>query len=170
MIRRVSVLNSRKGNMVSETMFIVLAVLVFAIVAMVAYKGFTEVKPEILEEVNNSVEASDAIREVEDRYPPLFDNLIVFIFILIWGVVIVASFLVDSHPIFFIFSIIIVIFVLIAAAYLSNSLEEWFTDSEVSSLPTEFPKAYWLITHILETTIAVIVSIGIALYAKSQYG
>lgn len=157
----------KKGNAVSDTIFFLVVIFIFAIIAMLAFKFFTEMKPSIYEELPGN-ESKQLMDDMETRYPSVFDGLVVFLFVLLWAFVIVASFWIDSHPIFFILSFILIVFVVIAAAIMGNFYEELFTDTDLSTLVASFPSTYWIMSHIMYLTIAIAVSILLALYGKSR--
>lgn len=159
---------SRKGNVILDTLTVLVIIIALGIISMIVFNSYKDLAPDIKADLNPGGEGADVIDTVSERYPSAMDGLIVFAFILIWGVVIIASFLLDSHPIFFIFTIVLMIILIVVAIYIGNSYEEIFQDSELIDMTIDFPMTHWLLSNLLWMTLAVSFSIALALYGKSR--
>jgi len=158
----------KSGNAVIDTIMVIIVIVVLGIVSMITYKAFGDIKPDILAEMN-SAEAQDTLNESYDRFPSTLDNIFLLAFFLLWGLVIVASFMIDSHPIFFIITFILLVFVIIAGVMLGNFYEELFQDSDLAEMPASFPATNWILTHMLAIGIVVAFSIAIVLFGKNKF-
>ena len=78
------------------------------------------------------------------------------------------SFLIDAHPIFFVLSLIIVIFVLIAIAMISEFYDEFKTDEDFQEDIYDLPIINWIMTNLFMIILFISLTGLIALYAKSQ--
>lgn len=162
---------NRRGNAVLDTMFTIVIIFVFIIMCIYGYKIFLEMKPDILDDIPaDRTQSRAALNEIESRYPSVIDGLVILLFIGIWIMGITASFMIDSHPIFFAVSAFLVIFVIIAGMMLGNFYEELFEDPELSEMSGYFPVTHWLMTHLMHVGIVVGFSILLVLYGKSQTG
>lgn len=157
----------KKGNAVLDIALFMIIIVVFAIASILGYKVFTEINTDISAEMTNT-QANATLQETGGRYPAVLDGLVILVFLGLWAMVLVASFMVDSHPIFFIFSVILIFFMIIAGIFLGNFYEEFFSDSEFTGLTATFPATNWILTHLLPIVIAISISILIVLYGKSK--
>ena len=162
------ILNSKKGNVFLDTLTVLISLVVIGLIIFIVYSAY---KP-IAEQMNNSTDlneqAKNVTNDLNDRYPKVWDSLFVFIFVLLWITVLVASFFIESNPAFFIVSIIILAIVLILAIFLGNSWEMIMQDSTLSTISTQFPMTNFILSHIVLFTLAIGISIALVLYAKGQ--
>ena len=156
---------SKKASGVLDTIFIIVALFIFVFLGIMGSKVLSEVKTDIQADVTGT-EGLTAFNEVESRYNSTMDGVILFAFCLLWIAAIITSFLLDSHPIFFITSITLLIFLLIAGAIMGNFYEEFMSDAEWVSMTSALPISYWIMTNILLVTVFVAFTIAGSLYAK----
>ncbi len=146
------------------------------IVVLFAFVFFSFVGNIILDNMNDDAQANDdlnnqskqIIDEHTTAYPERFDGLFMLLFILLWCVVLVASWNINTHPIFFIFTIILMIFVFFIAAVVGNTFEELTADSGFSSIAVNYPMINFIMGNLLIVSIAVGFSIVIVLFARSR--
>ena len=130
----------------------------------------------ILTDFNADIQADDDINDVakvkmqtmEDSYPSTMDYLFLTALILFWIFAIVSSFLVDTHPVFLIISVILLVIVLIVGAEISNSYEELSEETLFST--GDFPITHYILSHLVIVILFIAFSILIALYAKTRAG
>ena len=159
--------SSKKGNAVLDTAVVIGVLIIFAIVTITGYYIWTQMSTEITNETNNSWVAGNLTEMTTDRYPSVFDGIFVFVFIMLWIMVIIASFLIDTHPIFFGISLILLIFIFAASVMLANFFDEYFSDAEFGSVTDNFPMTVWIIEHYLMFTIGIGSTILLSLYGKA---
>lgn len=159
-------LNSKRGNIVLET----LVVFVIIFVVAVAWMSMHYIQKELNEDVQQddiSQDAKDFNQDVTSRYPKIFDKAIPFFLILFWGMAIIASLLSDTHPAFAIFSIILLLLTLVVIVILANTFNEIFTEDLVG-LASDFPMTFFIFKWYLEISIVVSLTIFLALFAKPK--
>lgn len=159
----------KTGNVVIDMIMFIIVVVVFAMVFIFGWAAFKDISTDVSNDLDLQ-EAKDTITEVETRYPYVMDGLLLFVMLGMWVAGMVAALVRDEHPAIFGFTMILIAFVLIAGAILANYFEETFEDEELNTLMTSYPKTNWVITHLMEITVMVAVSIAIALYAKRRAG
>lgn len=145
----------------------VVALLIISFVVMFGYQIFREFGTDIQNDLANHNESVDFYQEIETRYPSTFDALIMLILFGLWAVGIAAAYMSDQHPMVFGFMMLVIVFILIAGAMFANYYEEFFGDALYSGLTASFPMANWALTHLLEITIMVSLSIVLALMGKN---
>lgn len=158
----------KKANAVIDTVMVLVVLIAFTMVAMFGYKVYNLVDLDIQNDNTISNESKVASTEIESRFPNVFDSLFMLIFVGLWSMVIVASFNINTHPIFFIFSLILIVFVIIVSAYLGNFYEEIAADTDLGSIYTSFPMTHFVLSHLLPITIGIGMSILIVLFGKNR--
>jgi len=172
---RVSILksklrNNKKGNMILDGSLVLVVLFVFALILIYGFSLFNEINDEMQSEEDLSDMSKDLMTEKVAEYPSLFDGLYAVVIIVLWATVMIASFFIDAHPIFWIFTVLLSIFLIIGAGMLSNIFEETMTDVAFASYTTSFPITYYTATHLVEFIIAIVLSIGLALFGKWRFG
>ena len=169
MKKRNSILSFRKGNAVTDTITVLVFLLVFVIIGITAKYVFNEVNDDMQANPDMGNTTKDTVGAVHARSGNFLDGLFLFFFILIWALMIVASFMVDSHPIFFIFTIILMVFVFFLGALLGNVYEGLTDDAELDAvIAADFPITDWIMSHFLLSCIVVGFSIIIVLFGKNR--
>jgi len=166
---------SKKGDAVIDSITILLVVFAFALITLSVYRGYTEAEPSIraslnetgVSTVNQSLASLDVI---SNNFPSVFDGAILVILIGLWIFALVSAYFIDSHPLFLILSVILLIFVLIASAIITNAGQEILDDSVFSSVTGSFPITTWIISHLLIVILVIGFSIVAVLYGKSRGG
>lgn len=149
---------------------IILVLVVFGIIGIISYIAFDDIVTDIVadEDIHNSTKAN--LTSLNDRFPSFMDGAFGLALGLFWILVIAFSFMVDSHPIFFVVSIVLLLGLLFGAGLLSNAYEEFETDSEYSTASAQFPITSFILTHLLIIMLAIGGSIALVLFAKSRIG
>jgi len=157
----------KKGNMVIEGALFIIVLFVVVFTSYFGYKILTEMSPDIKADITNNA-SLDAINEVEDRYPAVFSGIIVIVLIGFWSFVIIAAFMSTEHPVMFIFSILLVVFVIIVSMVLGNFYEEFFSDAEYGTITSEFPIPHIIMSNMLQISLGILVSGLIVAFWRSK--
>jgi len=159
-------LNFRKGNAILDGILFFVIITVVAIGWIISGHIYSEINDDMQADTTLSQDAKDLINEQEEGYASLFDGLILFVFLLMWIFVLVASYQVDSHPVFFIVTLILLVFIIIASAYLGNAMEELSQDAELGVTFAQYPVANWILNNLVLVSMTISFSIVIVMYAK----
>jgi len=157
---------NKKGNAVLDTLTILVIVVTFAIISIIGSSVFNEVDSEIQANPEMSNDAKNISGDLLDKYPRLFDNMVLFAFVLLVAFTIISVFMLDTHPIFFILTVIMLISVFLVSILLGNAYNDIMQEDEFSAYANEFTYTTWLMTHILQLMIAVGFIVGITLFIK----
>lgn len=163
-------LGSRKGNVFLESIIWVIIISIFAIVSVIGYPILTDLNNDIQSDSTFSTEAKTTSQDFTNNYPDIIDNGFVFLLVLIWIAIIVTSFFLDTHPIFFVISIILLPFVLFVGATMANIYDETILQDTTNfpNAASDFAKIKWVFEHILYILLGVAATTIIALYGKSR--
>ena len=148
------------------TTFVVLTV--FCLITIFTFSTFSEVADDMAADSDLSNESKSMVSDNITSYPSLFDNLIVLAYVLLCMGLLVSVFMVDTHPVFFVLTVILMIFAFLALMLLANVYDDVLTDVTVSSFANQLPKTIWLMTHLVEVAVAIGFMTLIALYAKQR--
>ena len=162
-------LKSKKGNAIIDTVLIIGFLVTFGIAIFFGAKVMNQVNSQIQNDASwTDTTSKQAVNSLTNKFPNTFDNMFVMAFILLWAVTLVASFMIDTHPIFFVFSLLLFIAVLFVAPIVGNSVETLMIDGEIAGTVALFPKINWILTHMLQVAIVVGASIMLVLYGKNN--
>jgi len=166
---------SKKGDAVLDTTSIMVVVFIFAFLIIIVYTGFMSAQDDVLETLNDSNNPTsnismEIVENVGTEFPVIFDSALLIIFIGLWIFALVSAYFVDSHPLFFIFSVILIVFVLIAAMIVNNVGEDLLSEPDFSSSVSHFPIANFLISHLFIVLLVVAFSVVLILYGKRRMG
>lgn len=159
----------KKGN-VQELVFVMAVGIMFIISVLVAFKLNSALNDQIQNLTDMPDEAKDASRIVNERMPGAFDFGFMILFIGLYMVVLVSSWFIDSNPVFFVISLIVLILILVAIALLTNVNQEIVGNSAFSGIIDHFPIIYFVSTHLFKFAIVMGAGILMALYAKNRSG
>ena len=137
----------------------------FGIASIFGYMVLDEVNTDMVIS-NDTVAAQEVVGDLHGKFPTLLDNLFLFAFILLGIFVLVSVFLIDTHPIFFILSILLLVGVFIVGGIMANALDDIMSDPSISEYANQFPYTGWIMTHLVELIIALTFLVTIALFAK----
>jgi len=157
---------SKKGNAVLDGLTIVIVVIVFAIGGIYGYSVLDELNTDIQNDADIGSEAKSVSSNLSNNYVDLIDGLFMFMLILFTVFVLISVFLIDTHPIFFVVSLILLIFVFIVAGLLANAYDDIVTDSSISFYANQFTFIGFIMSHLLETIIGIVFLAMIVMYAK----
>lgn len=159
---------NKKGS-IADTILVVVFLFVFVIVGFIGYTIMSETNTEIQSSSDMSNLSKQMMQSQTDRLPNYLDGLFMFMFVSFWALVIVASFMINSHPIFFVFTLIIMLFIFIAAGMLANSYTDFVDSPDMSSLPASFPMSHYVISHYLMFAVICGFTVLFVIFAKNKF-
>lgn len=158
----------KRGSVPIEAIFVLIVIFVMVLSSFIGNILLGELNDDIQANPDMGELSKNVSSELTNRYTNVFDGVILGLFILLWAMSIVASLFVDTHPIFFIFSIIMLAIVLIAGAFISNAYDEIITDSTFSGYENQFPMTHFLMSNLMIFLLVVGFSVGLVLYGKTR--
>lgn len=147
---------------------LIVTLFVFGIIAVVAYFTLSSVNDEIQLSDDLSNETKAFSQNVDDQFPSTFDSAFLMVLIFLWILLLASSFLIDTHPIFFVITVIVLVISFVVAMVVANTYTEFTGDAEFSTFAAAFPIMSWVMEHLLIVIMVMGFSSGVALYAKNQ--
>lgn len=162
------VASGSRGQTGLDIILVVVMLFVFAIVAIFAYSMVSDFNTEWQGETDVANASKESMSTFSTQFPTVMDQAFAILVGLLWLALIVTSFLIDSHPAFFVVTVLILLIVFFVAMELSNYFEEIMDESEMTAFAAQFPITNWLMNNLLIVIVVMGLSAGVALYAKSQ--
>lgn len=162
-------------SVVLDTLTVVLVVFALSFVVLTTYSGFMDAEPDFRESLNDSSNPTsnkslEVLDLVKDDFPSLFDSVILMVFVGLWIFALVSAFFINTHPIFFGLSVILLIAVFVVAAVVGNAGVSMLEEDEYGGVISEFPITGWLINHLFLMILVVGFSVAIVMFGKGRGG
>ena len=167
MKRRVPRVN-KKGSGILDIFYIGLFVMVFGIISFISYTVMVDLQPRL-----DAHSSSDVSKNVTAKGLAAIENLDYVIMMLIVGMLIstiIGAYFIDSHPILFVASLLLLILMLVVVPVFSNVFDKFSTHDSMSAAANTFDITVTFMNNwpIFFTVMGAIVLI--ALYAKHRTG
>lgn len=162
--------SSRRGNVGLDAIMLVVVLFVIGIASIIGYVVIKDVNDDVQADPSMNNQSKQTLDTMTTQYPSMMDNAFVFILGLMWCLAIIASFFVDTHPIFLILACVILLFVVFVSASIENVYAEFIDEPDLAAAAVSFPKTNWIMDHMVLTILAIAISIAMAMYGKNKYG
>jgi|2_EtaG_2_1085320.scaffolds.fasta_scaffold94471_2 hypothetical protein len=163
-------LGSKKGNAILDVIFIIIFIFGFALSTIIGYKFFLDINEDLQDQDTFNNQSKEILNDLEGKYPSLFDGAFLVILIFLWIAGIVASFMVDTNPIFLVATVVMMVFVLFLATVFSNAYEEVTDNDGLYSATQEFPITDFLMGNLYTIALIMGMTIIIVLFGKFKAG
>lgn len=157
---------SNRANAVVDTLLIMIVVFTFALVIILFFPAYSDLNDAIQNSSDLSNETKQVVQDYDTLYPTLWDNMFLTVWVLLIMGLIVSVFLLDTYPAFLFFSVVGLIGVFTVSAFLANIFDDVISTAGISASAAQFPFTTWVMTHLLELSIAVGFLAMVALYIK----
>lgn len=159
---------SKQGNVAIDSITWIIIIFFFVIVGIFSLILFNNLNDGLQGDTSINQDARDKLADVNSRLPTWLDGAVLSIAVMLWLAVLIASIFIDSHPVFFIIVFIIAVFVVLLSMFLSNFYDILLEDSEVSAMALNTPITNFILSNLGWYAVALVVTIGVVLYAKNQ--
>lgn len=161
---------NKKGSSIIDIIFILVVLVSVALGFFFVRYSFNDINADLLADPDLNTEAKATLLQGNNNYINWADATIGFLFFGLMLSILITSYLIDSHPIFFIASIISFIFVIFIAGNVGNLFYDTVEQDEYAQLQSDFPITMFIMDNlILLITITFVLTI-IVLYGKGQNG
>lgn len=169
---RRKILNStyKKGNIFLDGIVFFIVLFVFIVMGLISFFLFGDISKDLLADDFLGDGAKDMIEDNNTKFPLWLDGAFVFLLLLFWAVTLALTFVIDSHPIFFTFAIIVLIFVIFIGAVLSNTYYDISQDDDLIEYSAQLPKTQWIMDRLPIMVIMIITSMLLVFGIKNRFG
>lgn len=165
-IDRCSLSRSKKANVFFEGLSIFHAIIMLIIFGIIGLMLFTDLNVDFQADPDNGAFSKELMQEAYDQYPSMWDDIIIIVFVGMWLFALISAFFIDTHPLFFVVSAILLVLLLIFIVYISNGAYDIFIDGDFETYYSQFPKTAFIFEHILTVMIVIGASVLVTLYAR----
>ncbi len=158
----------KKGEITSDLVTFIIVPFALAFVFISVSLVFDEINTAWQGTDGFSQTSKDVVSDAESKFVPVFDYgfLIIFLGLIFAGIV--GLFLIDTHPIIFMASIIAFFALFVVAAFLANAFSDATEIGTIATYTNEFTFIPLILENLLPSTIIVAGIFGIAFFAKIQ--
>ena len=160
--------NNRRGQTILDMIIVVIILFAFALTIVFANLILSDMNTDIQADTDMSDVAKADLNNFSINFPQFMDNAFVLFLALMWVALIVTSFLVDTHPIFFILTIVLLVFVFIIGMIIANTYQDIAAEGEITASAAQFPQMTWVFENFLLIIISMGMTSALALYAKAK--
>ena len=158
------------SNVVYDLSIFVMIIFVFAISSVLAITILNGLNDGFQANSHTSQEAKDVGESMSNKFPSLFDALIVFAFVGVWLFLIVSMALLDTHPVFFVIALITTIAVFVVSAVFQDAFTTMSGMDTIGSVASSMPMTTWIMGHLLYLFVFVVATVMISLYGNIEGG
>lgn len=159
---------NKKGNAILDSITVIIILGVMALLTIISYQALTDVNTDIQADTEMINESKTLMSDMTSDYPNYMDGGFIVLLVMLWILVIVMSFMVDTHPIFLVLSLLLLVFVLFIGGLITNTFEEITGDADLATAASNFPMTSFIFNHFFETILVIAFSTVLALFAKSR--
>lgn len=159
---------NKRGQAIFDMLMVIIVLFILGIAAVVGGYIMNELNDEIQADDDMSETAKTASGSVNSNYSTWFDNVFLTVLIFLWIMLIVTSFMIDAHPIFFIITVLLLIVVFIVGMAMANSYEELTNDADFAEFAGNMTKTSFIFDNFLIILIIMGLTAAVSLYAKSN--
>ena len=157
---------SKKGNAVAEGLTILIFITVFGLASIIAYMAFDQLNSDIMSDADFNADAAAVSNDLYGKYACLFDNLFLFIWSLFVMFAFVSAWMIDSKPILFGLSIILLVGLFVATPLIANVFDDVVSDVALAQYANAFTYTSWIMRHLLELFVGIAFMISLVVYMK----
>ena len=126
----------------------------------------TTINTEIQNNADLSPVSKTIMSDTKGRYVSLFDGIFITVVVLLAVVIAIGAYFVYIHPVFFVPSIFIAMFIVFIAAVMGNVFHNVTTQSELSAERAEFNLLIYVMDNFVTFILVAVFLIIIASFAK----
>lgn len=160
---------NRKGY-IFDIYFMLVALLVFAITVIISATVLGEIEKEPTFNATMTAHNATYIMQGGNDAIAGFDNLVVVFYILMNLAAVASAFLIRTHPIFFVLSILVMGFFILASAIFANIYYEVASMSFIAPYAANYPLIYTLFTYLPTACLIFSILLAVVMYGKMPGG
>jgi O-antigen ligase len=159
--------SKKKASVFDLVMFIVF-MFAFAIVFLITYKITISLNNNIQQSTVISDAGKAAVQNVRDSFVSRFDAIYLFIFVFMAIAIFVAVASLNTHPIMFWVSIILIVILGFVAAILANVYNDVAATPDLASISGEFKMMPFIMKNYVPVVIIIMMVALIVAFAKKR--
>ena len=156
----------KKGSAVLDGAIIAAILVAMVILVFFVYRTISDINIDIQADPDYGSTSKTISAANVTTYRSFWDMALPFLLVMFWIIALVTAWNIDSSALFFIFSVIGIIVILIACMSLEAYYRDVLTDSDYAGYDTLFPMVNFLMNHLVWIIMVICFSIGVVLHSK----
>lgn len=156
-----------RANAVADSA-IILAVVITMVIAVFIVKVqiLDPINADVQSDTEMSAQSKTIAADTAGGYSSIWDLTIPVLLAFFWMGALITSQFIDTKPVFFVFTIVGIIVLLLVAFSMEGVYEDTISSGDYTGIETTFPKIHFLMQNIVIVILVIAFSVGVALYAK----
>lgn len=159
-----------KGNIALDITLFGVCLFVLGIFFLYIYTPVHNINQDIIASNVTGTQGTAILQNNDAQFPNIYDTAGMLFFLGVWIFLLFSSYFIDTHPIFFVLSLFLMIFCFIVIVNIGYAFQIISSDSYLTSVNVLFPKLVFINNHLFETMILVFFTCAIAMFAKKDRG
>ena len=155
-----------KRGTVLDSIFIMVSVVIAMIVIVFGYKLISSINTEVQTMDALTPEAKIAYDQVDTTYLRTMDYLFLFFWLASLFTALISAWYIDTHPVFFIISLLVIMVIMVGAVPLANVAESILASDELAASTAHFSIIMWFVENFFRIMLIQTFAISIVLYSK----
>lgn len=159
-----------KGNLAVDGILMVVILCALALFGLVFLNIMNDINDDVQADSDLSTSAKTLSNDVNTLLPGLLDYMFLFVILGLFIFLVIISFFLDTHPVFYILTILLLVGTFFVIGTMQDLYTEFSGDSELSSFTTQMPITHFIMQNFFVTFTVMILMIAVLLFAKSRGG
>ena len=157
---------NKKANASLDTILLIVMVVIMGIGGMYAFSAFDTLNSEIQNDIGSTEKAKEVSGDLYSTYPTLIDNLFLLAFVLLTFFIIISVFMIDTHPIFMVINVIILIIIFGVGMLLGDFFEDTMNDDELVTYANQMTYIPWIMSNVVTLMVTIGFIVLITMFIK----
>ena len=154
-----------KGSVIDVILYAVI-MFTLGIFIIFGYKLMSTINTEIQNNQDLSSTSKTISSDLNSKYVNLFDGIFITVFVFLALVIIVGAYFVYIHPVFYVPSLFIIVFIVLIAAVLTNVFNEITTSEDLATERASFTLMTFVMDDLMPYVLVLAFAVVIVSYAK----
>lgn len=161
---------NKKG--ITDIIYVVITGIVIILTIVIGYKIMTAFNNQIQDTESITVEAKEIYSITKEKYEGTMDTFFIMVYFIIYIAALISAWFIDTHPVFFVLSVIVLVLLLVGIVPMVKMTEEMVSQSELldTGWTNQFPIMSFVVNHFFAIIVIQAMLLIIVMYAKTRSG
>lgn len=155
-----------RGNIALDITLFIVCLFVLGIFFLYIWTPVHRINQDLIASNATGTEGTAILSNNDAQFPKIYDTSVMLFFLGVWIFLLISSYYIDTHPIFFVLSLFLMIFCFVVIVNVGYAFQMISSNTNLQDAILVFPKTYFINQHLFETGILVFFTCGIAMFAK----
>jgi hypothetical protein len=158
---------NKKGSF-GDILYLGVFLFILAIVIGIGWVIYSRFNAEWQTHSELGAESLEIMQNAKDRYVATYDNLFLVILVGMYLGALLLAWNIDTSPVFFLLSLVMMGVIVIVTAVLGNSWYTYSTNAALSSYIDDFTIIPFVMTHLVEMFVVMGFGLAAVMYSRTQ--